>query len=231
MVERMDETLERTQKDWTIFLRLWKYIRRYWVVLVLSLVLMLASALLDLVPPLLVRNAIDQHMEKIHTFNLVDGQWVEAEDGDFELVRRDGKYYLTNGEEKYEAEESLVRSVKDRDYRQLLKLGFVFLIVLLAQFATTYGHTYSTNYLGQRVVYDIRMDLYYHVLRIPLSFFDRTPTGKIATRIANDTQNLSEFFSSVITSMVKDVFLIVGILYMMFLLSTYLTLRSFSSFR
>jgi len=227
MVEQMDEPLERTQKDWTIFLRLWKYIRRYWVVLVLSLVLMLASALLDLVPPVLVRDAIDQHMDKIHAFNLVDGQWVETKNGDFELVKRDEGYYLTNGKVEYKAEESLVRSVKDRDYQQLLKLGFIFLMVLLAQFATTYGHTYSTNYLGQRVVYDIRMDLYRHVLRIPLSFFDRTPTGKIATRIANDTQNLSEFFSSVITSIVKDVFLIAGILYMMFLLSTYLTLRSF----
>ncbi|HCZ07346.1 MAG: ATP-binding cassette, subfamily multidrug efflux pump [Thermotogota bacterium] len=227
MPEQIEETFERTQKDLTIFLRLWKYIRKYWLILILSLVLMLASALLDLVPPILIRNAIDRYMNVTHTFELVDGKWVEAPEGTFKLVKKADAYYLTDGNKEYMVDETFVKSIKEKDYQKLLTLGMIFMGVLLAQFASTYGHTYSTNYLGQRVVYDIRMNLYRHILRIPLSFFDRTPTGKIATRIANDTQNLSEFFSSVITSLVKDVFLIAGILYMMFNLSFYLTARTF----
>jgi len=99
-----------------------------------------------------------------------------------------------------------------------------FLVVSAGIFLFEYLSILVTTYIGGRVVYDVRRQLYDHVLKLPMSFFDRHPSGQITTRITSDTQNVQEFFTSVITSIVNDVFLLVGVILMMWNISSRLFL-------
>ncbi|MFN3692276.1 MAG: ABC transporter transmembrane domain-containing protein, partial [Fervidobacterium sp.] len=100
------------------------------------------------------------------------------------------------------------------------KQGILFLLVSAGIFLFEYFSILVTTYIGGRVVYDIRNQLYDHVLRLPMSFFDRHPSGQITTRLTSDTQNIQEFFTSVITSIVNDVFLLSGVIIMMWSISS-----------
>ncbi|HHF59200.1 MAG TPA: ABC transporter ATP-binding protein, partial [Thermoplasmatales archaeon] len=107
----------------------------------------------------------------------------------------------------------------------VIKSGILFLIVLILRFFLNYGNIYLTSYLGAKIVYDIRRDLFNHVMRLPMSFFDRNPSGRITTRIVNDTQNVQEFFTTVVTSIIKDIFLLGGIIISLIQLSKILFIQ------
>jgi ATP-binding cassette subfamily B protein/ATP-binding cassette subfamily C protein len=77
--------------------------------------------------------------------------------------------------------------------------------------------------MGQKVILDIRDQLFRHLLRLPMKFYDQNPTGRIVTRVTNDTENLNEFFTSAITSLIKDVLMLAGIIVFMFIISPKLT--------
>ncbi|MEN3041936.1 MAG: ABC transporter ATP-binding protein [Fervidobacterium sp.] len=102
----------------------------------------------------------------------------------------------------------------------IAKQGFLFLLVSGGIFLFEYLSILVTTYIGGKVVYDIRKELYDHVLRLPMSFFDKHPSGQITTRITSDTQNVQEFFTSVITSVVNDVFLLAGVILMLWHISS-----------
>jgi len=105
-------------------------------------------------------------------------------------------------------------------FNGIFKMAIYFLLSTSAIFVLEYFSIFLTTYIGGKIVYDIRNDLFKHVLRLPMSFFDKHPSGQITTRIANDTQNVMEFFTSVITSIINDVFLLAGVIFMMLKVST-----------
>jgi len=100
----------------------------------------------------------------------------------------------------------------------------LFLLVSGAIFLFEYLSILVTTYIGSKVVYNIRRELYDHVLMLPMSFFDMHPSGQLTTRITSDTQNVQEFFTSVITSIINDVFLLAGVIIVMWQMSSKLFL-------
>jgi len=102
--------------------------------------------------------------------------------------------------------------------------AILFLVVSGAIFLFEYLSILVTTYIGSKVVYNIRRELYDHVLMLTMSFFDRHPSGQLTTRITSDTQNVQEFFTSVITSIVNDVFLLAGVIFVMWRMSSKLFL-------
>lgn len=81
--------------------------------------------------------------------------------------------------------------------------------------------------LGQGIIYDLRNELFQHVHKLSLRFFDITPVGRIVTRITNDVETLNELFSSILVSMIKNVVMILGIAGVMLYLQWKLALVSF----
>lgn len=102
--------------------------------------------------------------------------------------------------------------------------AILFLLVSGAIFLFEYLSILVTTYIGSKVVYNIRRELYDHVLMLPMSFFDTHPSGQLTTRITSDTQNVQEFFTSVITSIINDVFLLAGVIIVMWRMSSKLFL-------
>jgi ATP-binding cassette subfamily B protein len=99
------------------------------------------------------------------------------------------------------------------DRRLLILLTLGYLASLLAAFGLQYGQTLITTWLGQSVMYDLRKEIFGHLQRLQLSFFDRNPVGRLMTRVTSDVEVLNELFSSGVVTVFGDVFtllLIVG---------------------
>ncbi len=101
-------------------------------------------------------------------------------------------------------------------------------LVILFEFIIRYFQGYYTEYMGQKIMYDMRMDIFSHINKMPMSFFDRNPVGRIMTRITTDVQTLNEMLSSGIVTLFGDVFMILGIMIMMISLNWKLSLITFS---
>jgi len=99
---------------------------------------------------------------------------------------------------------------------------------LVMQGLLQYVMTYLTQWIGQRTIYDLRMQLFRHLQGLSMSFFDKNPVGRLVTRLTNDIEVLNEMFSSGIVMVFADVFTIAGILFFMFSQSWELTLISLS---
>ncbi|OAA29730.1 ABC transporter ATP-binding protein [Kosmotoga arenicorallina S304] len=214
-------------EDWSIIKRLWKYVKPYTWLFVLGIILIFASAGLDLVFPYLTKVAIDDYMNADHAYSVetANGEFTITNDpeGAFRLKQlEDGSYVITDGESSYSVSPETLKELRVSDLNGLTKIVIYMLLVLIAMFGAVYLQVYITNYMGQKITHNIRMDLFKHVMKLPMRYFDTTPSGRLSTRIANDTKNLAEFFSSVITSLVKDVVLLVGIVIVMLRMSIYL---------
>ena len=114
------------------------------------------------------------------------------------------------------------------DYNGLMIIGLLLFGSLLFQAFIQYFLTYYTQYLGQKTLYDLRMQIFKHIQKLALKFFDKTPIGRIVTRATNDVEALGELFSSGIVMVFSDVFIILWILVFMFTMDVPLSLVTLS---
>jgi ATP-binding cassette subfamily B multidrug efflux pump len=110
----------------------------------------------------------------------------------------------------------------------LLRTALLFLGVMLFRGLVQYMNSYLTQWIGQRTIFDLRMEVFRHLQRLGLRFFDRNPIGRLITRVTNDVEVLNEMFSSGVVMVFSDVFTIIGILYFMFSMNWQLALVSLS---
>ncbi|RPI73413.1 MAG: ABC transporter ATP-binding protein [Ignavibacteriales bacterium] len=118
--------------------------------------------------------------------------------------------------------------IVNADYEGLALVSFLLFAVLIFQAAIQFFLTYYTQYLGQKTLYDLRTQLFNHTQKLALKFFDRTPIGRMVTRVTNDVEALGELFSSGIVAVFGDIFIIVWILLFMFLMDIPLSLVTLS---
>jgi ATP-binding cassette subfamily B multidrug efflux pump len=114
------------------------------------------------------------------------------------------------------------------DYNGLLLIGVLLFASLLLQAVIQYFLTYFTQYLGQKTLFDLRTQIFNHIQKLALKFFDRTPIGRLVTRATNDVEALGELFSSGIVMVFSDVFIILWILGFMFFMDFNLSLVTLS---
>jgi ATP-binding cassette, subfamily B, multidrug efflux pump len=100
----------------------------------------------------------------------------------------------------------------------LTGLGFVaalYLAMLVVAFLLEWAQTWTMQMIGQRVMFDVRMDVFSHLQRLDLRFYDRNPVGRLMTRVTSDVDVLNELFTAGVVSVFGDVFTLVGILGML----------------
>jgi ATP-binding cassette subfamily B protein len=98
------------------------------------------------------------------------------------------------------------RAIPDRDTAFLAWLAIAYATSLGLGFAMQYAQTMLTTRLGQQIMYDLRREIFAHLQRLSLPFFDRNPVGRLMTRVTNDVEVLNELFSSGIVTVFGDVF-------------------------
>jgi len=110
----------------------------------------------------------------------------------------------------------------------LLYIVVLYGLVILFEFAVRYFQGYYTEYLGQKIMYDMRMEIFSHIQRLPMSYFDKNPVGRVMTRVTTDVQSLNEMLSSGIVTLFGDLFMVLGIMGIMLALNWKLSLVTFS---
>ena len=104
----------------------------------------------------------------------------------------------------------------------------VYLAVLLASFALEYLQTWTMQMTGQRIMFDLRMQIYRHLQRLDLRFFDRNPVGRLMTRVTTDVDALNELFTAGVVSVCGDLVTLVGIMAVLVWMDWRLALVAFS---
>lgn len=115
-----------------------------------------------------------------------------------------------------------------RDTGLLGTLALLFLAALVLEFLVEYGQTLLTAYLGQRVMYDLRMQIFGHLQRLSIGYFDRNPVGRLMTRVTSDVETLNELFSSGVVTVFGDIFTLLAIMSMMLWIDWRLALVTFA---
>ncbi len=119
-------------------------------------------------------------------------------------------------------------NIAQKDKHGLLITVMLFLAVLIIRGFIQYANAYLTQWIGQRTIFDLRMEVFRHLQNLAPKFYDKNPIGRLITRVTNDVEVLNEMFSSGIVMVFSDVFTIVGIFYFMFSMSWELSLVSLS---
>lgn len=160
--------------------RLFRFIKPYWKLILLSSVVSLAMSLLQLAGPYIVKVTIDK--------------------------------YISVG-----------------DYAGIARLSGLYMATIIAMFLLEYAQGYMIAYVGQHGMYDLRREIFSHVQKLSLSFFDKNPVGRLMTRITSDVQSLNDLFSQGVMTLAGDVFLLLAITLLMFHTNVVLTLLVFAT--
>lgn len=86
-----------------------------------------------------------------------------------------------------------------------------FLVLELTRYLATVGHSYLFTLLGQKVMQDLRLDLFSHLQRLPVSVYDKNPVGRLVTRVTNDITALAEMFSAGFVTIIGNALVVAGI--------------------
>jgi ATP-binding cassette subfamily B multidrug efflux pump len=107
-------------------------------------------------------------------------------------------------------------------------VAMVFVAAVILTFITLYAEGYVMMLMGQYIMYDLRNQIFGHLQRLPIAFFDRNPIGRLVTRVTTDVDALNEMFTSGLVELLGDVLLLAGIVVVLFWLDWRLAIVSFS---
>jgi ATP-binding cassette, subfamily B, multidrug efflux pump len=119
---------------------------------------------------------------------------------------------------------ALDTAIPEADTTLLALLASAFFGALLLAFALEAAQTLVTTWLGQRVMFDLREEIFAHLQQLGLPYYDRNPVGRLMTRVTSDVEALNELFSSGVVAVFGDLFTLFFILGALFLLDAQLAL-------
>jgi ATP-binding cassette, subfamily B, multidrug efflux pump len=114
------------------------------------------------------------------------------------------------------------------DLAGLNKVVLVYLAIILFGFLLGYLQTYIMQLTGQRIMFDLRLEIFTHLQSLPLSFFDKNPVGRLMTRVTTDVDVLNELFTAGVVTLLGDLLVLLGVVAILFVLNAKLALVAFS---
>ncbi|GIP40758.1 lipid A ABC transporter permease/ATP-binding protein [Paenibacillus sp. J31TS4] len=117
---------------------------------------------------------------------------------------------------------------RKEDRGSFVTIGLAFLAVVAAGSLLTYVQGNLLQYTGQSIIFNIRQQLFNHLTKLSMSYYDRNPAGRIVVRVTQDTEALNQLYSQVVVNLVKDVIVLIGILVIMLQMSVKLSLLAFA---
>lgn len=120
------------------------------------------------------------------------------------------------------------RYIRTSNLAGLNSIAALYVLVLLGTLAFSYGQTWVLNVMGQNIMYDLRMEIFRHLQHLDVAFFDKTPVGRLMTRVTTDVDALNELFTSGVISVFGDILTLAGIVIVLFVLNYQLALAIFS---
>jgi len=182
--------------------RLLRYLRPYRARAITSVILVILSSLLEIAGPAIVAVAIDLYVKPL------GAQPVG-------LAVKVGAFLTSHG--------------WALDPMSGINLAaIVYMFVLAGNFAVLYTQMVLMNLMGQYIMYDLRKEIFEHLQRLDVQYFDRNPVGRLMTRVTTDVDALNEMFTAGFVAIFGDIFVLVGIIGVLFWMNWRLALVLFS---
>jgi ATP-binding cassette subfamily B protein len=227
--------------DLRLLRRLFPYVRPYSLLFLFSIGLVTAITVLDLALPYLTKVAIDRYIvqdisdekpgvSRQQRFYLADLRRPKIErvvsryPSFFEVER---PYARIRYEDLSKLTKADLADLRKGDYAGVARIALIFIGVVICHFVFSFGQVIIMEYAGQSIMHDLRLTLFRHIQGLSVAFFTRNPVGRLVTRLTSDVQNMHEFFTSIITVLFKDVFLVLGITVVLLLMNWQLALVCF----
>lgn len=147
------------------------------------------------------------------------------------IIKNNNKYYIGDIndeiiENRILLSDEAYNNFRKQDIDGIKKISFYFFIAILFAFLFNYGQVIILNYTSQKIIFNLRQEIFSHIQSLSISYFDRNPIGRLVTRVANDTETLNEMYTGVLVTLFKDVFMLVGIVFIMIRMNLKLALIS-----
>src|SRR5438105_83212 len=144
-----------------------------------------------------------------------------------------GPYLTKIAIDKYLARAADTHSVLDRWLSSMPLVGIaqiaaIYVALLVSTFFLEFLQTYFMQWTGQKVMFDLRSQIFRHLQQMNVGFFDKNPVGRLVTRVTTDVDALNEMFTAGVVSIFEDVFVLVGILVIMLRMNWKLALITFA---
>lgn len=229
--------------DLGLLKRMLPFLAPYRLWLMISVGIVMTLTLMDLALPYLTKMAIDRYVvpvaeappaapaaaaERFLTVNLENPSTAR-------IVARHGDLFQVAGATARIAWADLERlppaalkTLRHEDLQGLIWITAAFLLLIGLDFVFNFLQRLVMEYTGHRIMHDLRLNLFDRILNLSLTFFTRNPVGRLVTRVTNDVQNMHELFTSVLSMLFKDLFLLVGIGGMLLVMDWRLALASFA---
>ncbi|MBP3489758.1 MAG: ABC transporter ATP-binding protein [Roseburia sp.] len=136
--------------------------------------------------------------------NLTAEECVLLRDTDYQTLSS----YVADGAVKLTADD--LRELRRYDFIGILHAALLYLLMLLLGFVLNAADTWMLQKMGQKIIYQMREDVFCHIHSLSLGFFNQTPVGKLVTRVSNDTEAVNELFSTILVKLFKNIVLIIG---------------------
>ena len=182
-----DEVTERPY-DRSLLQRLLVFLRPYRALLVYAIILLLLASVLSNIVPLLNMRAIDRYINQ-------------------SAKHPQPGAAISNLETKPEEQEDIETG--------LLELLGIICILLVLQAGVRYVHSLLIAYVGQRTMFDMRMSLFTHIQKLPVSYLDKNPIGRLMTRLTNDVERIQQTIVTGLVQVIGDVSTILVVLVFM----------------
>ncbi len=116
------------------------------------------------------------------------------------------------------------RYIRNSSFEGLNQIAILYILTLIFVFALSFSQTWLINLMGQKIMRDLRMEIFRHLQKLDVAFFDKNPVGRLMTRVTTDVDALNELFTAGVISVFEDIFMLSGIILSLFLLNYKLAL-------
>jgi ATP-binding cassette subfamily B multidrug efflux pump len=128
----------------------------------------------------------------------------------------------------HQAPSLVSRWLSPRPMTGIAQIGAIYVGLITFSFLLEYLQTYFMQWAGQMVMYDLRSEIFRHLQRMHIGFYDKNPVGRLVTRVTSDVDALNEMFTSGVVSIFEDIFVLAGILAIMLCVNWKLALITFA---
>jgi ABC-type multidrug transport system fused ATPase/permease subunit len=123
----------------------------------------------------------------------------------------DGRHYFLGIKSFKLMRRADIITMRSYDISGIVRIGFIYFIILIGSFIVIFAQVYLLTWVGQRIMKDMRLELFEHIEKLHLSYYDQNPVGRLVTRATNDVNTINEMFTSVAVNLFRDIFMFFGI--------------------
>ncbi|HVP42791.1 MAG TPA: ABC transporter ATP-binding protein, partial [Terriglobales bacterium] len=136
--------------------------------------------------------------------------------------------YLARTAASGAAHSLLDRWLSSEPLRGMAQIAGLYVLLLVIGFVLEFVQIYLMQWTGQKVMFDLRSQIFRHLQRMQVSFYDRNPVGRLVTRVTTDVDSLNEMFTSGVVAIFQDIFVLAGIVIIMLKMKWWLALITFA---